>query len=73
MKFRQNKEDGSCKWIFSDEEIKILNEKKELYFDAESLRHIGNVLVKIVSEWQINFNEELKNKETLGSEEIEGK
>jgi len=74
MKFRQNNDTGSCRMIFSDEEIKILNEKKELYFDSESLKHIGNCLVKIVSDWNMNFNPEVADKETLSdAKEIKGK
>ena len=61
MIFKQNKEDGSCEIIFSENEIKIINEKKKFYLDAESLRHFGNVLMKMVADWNINFNDELND------------
>ena len=63
MEFRQKK-DGSCDMAFSWKEIFIIIRKKKLTFTAEGLRHFGNVLIKIVSEWNINFNKELQNKAT---------
>jgi len=72
MRFTQNKEDGSCNIYFSEREQKIINEKGQLYLSAENLRHFGNHLVKIVSEWQVNFSEELKNKQTLADSEVPG-
>ena len=73
MIFKQNKEDGSCEILFSENEIKIINEKKKFYLDAESLRHFGNVLMKMVADWNMNFNDELKFRETIGNEIVEGK
>jgi len=73
MIFKQNKEDGSCEIIFSENEIKIIKEKKKFYLDAESLRHFGNVLMKMVADWNMNFNDELKFRKTIGNEIVEGK
>ena len=73
MKFLQSKKDGSCRILFSDQEIKIINEKKELYFSPKSLKDIGNWLVKIVAEWQVNFSKDIQNKQTFTTDEIEGK
>tara|TARA_Y100000592_G_scaffold2777_2_gene4131 strand:- start:171 stop:392 length:222 start_codon:yes stop_codon:yes gene_type:complete len=73
MKFLQNKKDGSCRVQFSDAEIKILNEKKELYLSPESLKHMGNWLMKIVHDWQMYFNKDIQNKQTFDTDEIEGK
>lgn len=71
MIFKQNK-DGSCDIIFSEEEKKIITEKGKIYLTAESLRHFGNNLVKIVAEWNHNFNEELKKTPTQEDTKIEG-
>ena len=73
MIFKQNKTDGSCEILFSDEEKKIINDKQKIFLDAESLRHFGNVLMKMVADWNINFNDELKSRITLGNEIVEGK
>lgn len=64
MKIQQF-DDGSADIIFEDSEITILTQKKKLHLDAEGLRHFGNMLVKIVSEWNMNFNKDIKKKETL--------
>ena len=63
MRFNQ-KENGDCDLIFSEEEIKILNKNKKITFTAEGLRDFGNNLVKIVADWNIRFNKELQNKST---------
>ena len=63
MQFKQKK-DGSCDMIFSWKEIFIIIRKKKVTFTAEGLRHFGNVLIKIVSEWNMNFNKELQTKQT---------
>ena len=63
MKIQQF-DDGSADIIFEDDEITILTQKKKLHLDAEGLRHFGNMLVKIVSDWNFNFNEDLKKKQT---------
>lgn len=47
MKILQNKKDGSAKIIFTDDEIKIINNKKGLEFDAMGIRQFSNHLVKI--------------------------
>tara|TARA_R110002126_G_scaffold63326_1_gene162317 strand:- start:519 stop:758 length:240 start_codon:yes stop_codon:yes gene_type:complete len=73
MIFKQNKIDGSCEILFSDEEKKIINDKQKIFLDAESFRHFGNVLMKMVADWNINFNDELKSRITLGDEIVEGK
>tara|TARA_R110000737_G_scaffold293243_1_gene299868 strand:+ start:578 stop:802 length:225 start_codon:yes stop_codon:yes gene_type:complete len=67
MKFHQ-KENGDCDLIFSEEEIKILSSKKKLSFSSESLRHFGNNLVKMVANWNLRFNEDIKNKQTFSDE-----
>ena len=51
--------------------LQILEQK--IFLDAESFRHFGNVLIKMVADWNINFNDELKSRITLGDEIVEGK
>ena len=63
MKFNQKK-DGSCDMVFSWKEIFIILKKRKLTFSAEGLRHFGNILIKIVADWNSNFNEDLKKKQT---------
>jgi hypothetical protein len=69
MIFKQYK-DGSCDIEFSNEEIKILNEKRKLHLSNENLRHFGNHIVKIVSDWNLNFNREISQKQTSENTEI---
>jgi hypothetical protein len=71
MKFKQY-ENGSCDIEFSWKERFILFKKGKLHLSDEYLRHFGNNLVKIVSDWNIKFNEELKNKQTYVETKIEG-
>jgi predicted nuclease of restriction endonuclease-like RecB superfamily len=59
MIFNQ-KEDGSCDIEFTKEELKIIAEHKKIFLPAEGLRHFGNALVKIVGDWNMNFNENVK-------------
>jgi len=71
MKFKQY-ENGSCDIEFSWKERFLLFKKGKLHLSDEYLRHFGNNLVKIVSDWNIKFNEELKNKQTYVETKIEG-
>ena len=48
MQFIQNRKDGSCDIIFSEEEVKIIKKNKKLHLSALTLKHFGNVLMKIV-------------------------
>jgi hypothetical protein len=72
MIFKQYK-DGSCDIIFSWKERLLLLRKGKLHLNDESLRHFSNTLIKIITEWNINFNEDLKNRQTFDSSKIEGK
>lgn len=72
MIFKQHK-DGSCDIEFSWKERLILLKKGKLNLPAESLRHFGNHLVKMVSDWQINFNKETLDKQTFTNTEIKSK
>jgi hypothetical protein len=72
MKFKQY-QNGSCDIEFSWKERFILFKNGKLHLSDEHLRHFGNNLVKIVSEWNRNFNDELQKKETTINSKIEGK
>jgi hypothetical protein len=63
MKFKQY-DDGSCDVEFSFKERIVILRKGKIHMSPEFLRHFGNVLVKIVSDWNINFNEDIKKLET---------
>jgi hypothetical protein len=72
MRFKQYK-DGSCDIEFSWREIWIIVKRKKLHFDPEGLRHFGNVLVKIVSDWNLNFSKDIINKNTDTNTQIKFK
>jgi hypothetical protein len=59
MKIMQNKRDGSGRIVFTDEEIKILNDKGYFEITALSLKQIGNHLVKLAAEIHEYFPEEV--------------
>ena len=71
MNFVQNKKDGSCDLNFSKEEIETIVKNKKIHFSADVLRDFGNCLTKMVAEWNINFNEELRNKQTFEDQIID--
>ena len=60
MRFNQQ-ENGSCDLIFSDEEIKVINKHKKLYFTPEFLRHFSNALMRMSVEFNERFDEKTKN------------
>jgi len=72
MKFKQYK-NGSCDIEFSLKERWIILKKGKVHLSDENLRHFGNNLVKMVMDWQLNFNEEVQNKTTFKDTKIEGK
>lgn len=72
MKFKQYP-NGSCDIEFSWKERYILFTKGKLHLSDEGLRHFGNTLVAIVSEWNVQFNEDIKNKLTQIDSKVDGK
>ena len=72
MEFRQKK-DGSCTLHFNENEVKIINEKKSLYFTPYVLRHFGNALMRMVMEFNENFDDKTKNMESDNNTKVEGK
>jgi hypothetical protein len=71
MNFIQKK-DGSCTLHFSKEEIKIIQNKKSIHFTAEGLRHFGNVLMKIIIDFNDHFDKKTQNITTKSSSAIKG-
>jgi hypothetical protein len=71
MKFKQY-ENGSCDIEFSLKERWIITKKGKIHLSDEFLRHFGNNLIKIVAEWNLKFNEIVKNKKTSLDSKIEG-
>jgi hypothetical protein len=71
MKFKQYK-DGSCDIEFTIAERQIIFKEGKIHLSDENLKHFGNNLVKIVADWQINFREEIANKQTFTETEING-
>lgn len=72
MKFKQY-DDGSCDIEFSWKERFAILGKGKLHLSSLNLRHFGNHLVKIVSEWNVKFNEEIKNTATFKDTEVKTK
>lgn len=60
MKFKQY-EDGACDIIFSEEEKNIIYKNKKLHFPAKTFKHFGNVLMKMVIDWNLKFKDDVKN------------
>lgn len=72
MNFKQY-ENGSCDIIFSENEIEILTKNGKLHLSDIDLRHLGNVLIRIVADWNTKFNEDVKKLNTFPDTEIKGK
>jgi hypothetical protein len=72
MKFKQYS-NGSCDIEFSWKERYVLFTKGKLHLSDEGLRHFGNTLIKIVAEWNAQFNEDIKNTPTKIESKVEGK
>jgi hypothetical protein len=73
MKFIQKKSDGSLKIKFSWKERFILFFRGNLYLNSFALRHFSNNLIKIITEWNVNFNEDVKKLTTSEEDSIQGK
>lgn len=72
MRIKQNNLTGDAIIEFSDSEIKIINTNKNLKLTKEGLKHFGNVLVKIVVDFQNNFDSETKKLMTTDTTKVEG-
>ena len=72
MKFKQY-ENGSCDIEFSIQERWLILKKGKIHLSDEALRHFGNKLVGIVSNWNLKFNKKTQEKITFSNTKIEGK
>jgi len=72
MKFIQ-KEDGSCDLEFSFKERLLLIRKGKLHFDNETFKHFSNHLGHMVMQWNLKFDDKLKNLQTDSSVKTEAK
>tara|TARA_R110000803_G_scaffold55172_1_gene112005 strand:- start:82 stop:300 length:219 start_codon:yes stop_codon:yes gene_type:complete len=70
LRFKQHK-DASCDMVFSWRERFILFFTGRLHFSAVTLRHLGNSLVKMVMDWNTNFDEDVKKMVTRDDTKIE--
>jgi hypothetical protein len=71
MEFKQYK-NGSCDIKFSAKERWIILKKGKIHLSDECLKHFGNHLVKLVTDWHLNFNEEVSKKITFTDTKING-
>ena len=71
MKFHQYK-NGSCDIIFSKKEKEIISKSGKLHLPDTTLKHFGNVLVRIVAEFNMKFRKELQDLPTKDNTIIEG-
>tara|TARA_R100000742_G_C4279162_1_gene103093 strand:+ start:3371 stop:3580 length:210 start_codon:yes stop_codon:yes gene_type:complete len=53
MKFKVH-ENGSAEIFFSEEEIKIINDKKQLVMEPVFFKHFSNLLLNAIMNWQKN-------------------
>jgi hypothetical protein len=72
MKFKQY-DNGSCDIEFSVKERWIILKKGKIHLSDEALRHFGNHLVRMVSDWNLKFKKETQEKLTYDNTKIEGK
>ena len=72
MKFKQY-ENGSCDIEFSVKERWLILRKGKIHLSDEALRHFGNHLVRMVSDWNLKFKKETQEKLTYDNTKIEGK
>jgi len=72
MKFKQY-ENGSCDIKFTWRERITLFLTGKLHLSDESLMHFGNYLVKLVADWNLKFNEKIKNLKTFEDTDIKSK
>tara|TARA_R100001015_G_C4614066_1_gene169849 strand:+ start:718 stop:948 length:231 start_codon:yes stop_codon:yes gene_type:complete len=71
MKILQNKQDGSGRIIFTDQEIEILNDKGYFEVDALTLKKISNHLVKLAAEIHEYLPEEALKIQSFNDEHIQ--
>jgi len=70
--FRQDPKTGACDIVFSKQEIEIIQKKEKIHLSAESLRHFGNVLMRMVIEWNDNFGGGIKQLQSDSNSKVTG-
>ena len=63
MQIRQN-EDGSGEIIFSEEEVKIIKQRKKLVLPKEFLKYFINLFMALFFNYQEKFSEKTKLRTT---------
>jgi hypothetical protein len=66
--FKQHPKDGSADIEFTLKERYIIFFKGHLHLPAIFLKHFGNNLIRIVSEWQMLFNDDVKKMLSFSSD-----
>jgi transcription termination factor NusB len=59
MRFKQY-ENGSCDLEFTWKERLILFRKGKIHFSDESFKNFSNTLMKMVMDWSLKFDENIK-------------
>ena len=72
MIFKQDPNTGACDIVFSKEEIEIIQKKEKIHLSAESLRHFGNCLIRMVVEWNDNFGDGIEQIQTNETSKVVG-
>jgi len=67
------REDGGGEFLFEEHEIKILNEKRKLILDGDSMVHLVNTLGKIAVEFAASRPPHLINMQSDENSKIDGK
>ena len=58
---------------FANGNIEIIyNNNKKLHLPAVTLKHFGNAMAKIIMDWNVNFNDDVKKMMTQDSTKIKG-
>lgn len=70
MKIKQYEKDGSCDIEFSWKERFFIITRGKIHLSPLGLRHFGNMIVRIVSEWNMKFNKEIANTMSDNGSEI---
>jgi hypothetical protein len=55
-----------------EEEIEIIQKKEKIHLSAESLRHFGNCLIRMVVEWNDNFGDGIEQIQTNENSKVVG-
>jgi len=65
MHFKQY-ENGSCEWMFSDQEIETLKRNKKFTLSASDLKKISNDLMAVITKFHYSFAKEIQKEKSDG-------